>query len=109
MMTFIRENRAFAIILGVVVFLGFLYLLFGRGDSQGNDSLLSSAGASPTSAVSRDLLATLNALKSVRLDERIFTDPLFLSLKDFGVQIPLQPAGRENPFAPFGSTAAPSR
>jgi hypothetical protein len=54
-----------------------------------------------TSRISRDLIVTLSNLNTIRLDDSIFTDPVFLSLSDFGVQIPLQPVGRRNPFAPF--------
>lgn len=56
---------------------------------------------STTNNVSRDLVVTLSNLSTIRLDDSIFTDPVFLSLSDFGVQIPLQNVGRRNPFAPF--------
>lgn len=102
MMNLIRNNKAFSVILGLVVLLGAGYLLFSGGSDPAGNSLLTSNAVSGPSAASRELLVTLSDLKTVRLDAAIFSDPLFQSLKDFGVQIPLQPTGRRNPFAPIG-------
>ena len=49
----------------------------------------------------RDLLNVLIQLKSTKLDTSIFSDPVFKSLRDFGVEIAPQPIGRHNPFAAF--------
>lgn len=53
------------------------------------------------SPVSQELLVTLSNLRSIDLSGAIFSDPVFVSLTDFGVTIPLEPVGRRNPFAPF--------
>lgn len=53
------------------------------------------------SPLSSDLLLALGNLSTIRLDETIFTDPVFQSLTDFGVTIPPQATGRRNPFAPL--------
>lgn len=58
--------------------------------------------ADTTSPLSQDILATLGQLHTIRLDPSVFTDPVFVSLTDFGVTIPPQTAGRRNPFAPVG-------
>lgn len=55
-----------------------------------------------TSPVSQEILATLGNLRTIKLDNSIFSDPLFISLSDFGVNIPPAAAGRRNPFAPVG-------
>ena len=75
---------------------------------------LSSGGSSPNSLLTtqtvnsngpdRDLVATLLALRAVKLDASLFTDPAFVSLKDFSTQIVPEPVGRPNPFAPLGSS-----
>lgn len=64
-------------------------------------------GASP---LSQEILATLSQIHTIELNPKLFTDPSFVSLTDFGVTIPPQQAGRRNPFEPVGSTgtAAPS-
>lgn len=74
------------------------YVMFFSGSS---DELLTTTAEDPTSQVSRDLLVTLSSLNVIRLDETLFKDPVFISLSDFGVIIPLQPVGRRNPFAPL--------
>lgn len=62
---------------------------------------LTSTMEDPTARVSGDLLSTLSSLNVIKLDNTIFSDPAFTALSDFGVTIPLQPAGRRNPFAPI--------
>ena len=53
-----------------------------------------------TSPVSQDLLVTLQNLHTITLDSGVFSDPVFVSLSDFGTTIPPQQTGRTNPFAP---------
>ena len=55
-----------------------------------------------------ELVTTLLALRAVKLDGTIFTDPSFTSLKDFSTEIVPEPIGRPNPFAPLGSTVVPT-
>ncbi len=52
--------------------------------------------------VGRDLLVLLGELKELKFDGEIFEDVLFISLIDYQKDIPEQPKGRENPFAPIG-------
>lgn len=71
------------------------------------DASSSSAPANPLSgnygspvAEAQDVVLILNQLKSVSIDETIFTDPAFMTLTDFHRDIAPQPKGRSNPFAP---------
>jgi len=99
MIDFIKQNKVFVgIIFAVVVLVGG-YFIYGAGGTPSEGSALTSTGVSETSKVSRELLATLSNLKSISLDSSIFTDSVFLSLTDFGTVIPVQPVGRDNPFA----------
>jgi hypothetical protein len=99
MMDFIKENKMFAgIIIAVIVLVGG-YFAYTSGSSS--DTLLTSTADTPTAQVSKELLATLGNLRSLSLDTSIFTDAAFVSLVDFGTAIPLEPVGRENPFAPL--------
>ncbi len=51
----------------------------------------------------RDLLKVLLSLNGIKLDEEIFSSPLFTSLEDFTLTLPSSGgAGRNNPFAPIG-------
>ena len=95
MMQFIKNNKAY-IALIILLVLGFwAYSLYTGNNPQG--PALTTSQQSP---ISQDLLTTLSSLHTITLDSSIFTDPLFVSLSDFGVQIPAEAAGRRNPFAP---------
>lgn len=99
MLDFLKENKVLTGIIVAVVLVVGGYFAYGTGSS---DELLTTTDAgTPTSQVSKELLSVLANLKSISLDTSIFTDPAFLSLSDFGTTIPLEPVGRDNPFAPL--------
>jgi hypothetical protein len=103
-MQFLLQNKlALGVAAAVVILIG-AYFVIGGGKEEG--ALLESTQQSNDlgSPVSRELLLTLSALRVVTLDESLFADPSFRSLVDFGVEIPLQPVGRRNPFAPFSAS-----
>jgi hypothetical protein len=91
-------------ILLLLVMLGGGYFFFIRTPGSGTVAVGAVSGAAG-GAVSSDeqaLIDQLLALRSLRLDETIFSDPLFKSLKDFSEPIPPEPVGRANPFLPIG-------
>jgi hypothetical protein len=89
--------------IGVVVILAGVYYYMNSGSSAG-PALTSS---DQNVAVSQDLLIALQNLQTIKLDNSVFSDPVFVSLNDFGVTIPPENVGRSNPFLPLvgvGST-----
>lgn len=50
-----------------------------------------------------ELLILLVNLRSITLDNGLFTDPAFRALVDFGQGLVPEPVGRQNPFIPVGS------
>ncbi|MFA5791788.1 MAG: hypothetical protein WC884_02000 [Candidatus Paceibacterota bacterium] len=61
---------------------------------------------SETSLVAKDFLTLLLNVKNIKLDNAIFSDPSFNSLRDSSiVLIPDGTEGRPNPFAQFGVEA----
>lgn len=97
MLALIKKNM---VVIGVIVAaLAALYYFYSS--SGGGATLTSSADAQ--SPVSVEILATLGNLRTIKLDNSLFADPLFISLSDFGVTIPPAAAGRRNPFAPVGA------
>jgi hypothetical protein len=63
----------------------------------------------PVDPDAQQLLIELSNLDNIHLDGAVFTNPVFVSLTDYGVVIPSLPFGRRNPFLPIGrggSTAA---
>lgn len=101
MFQFIKGNKI--LILGgiCVIAAAFYYFNFLKGGEEA--PVVTSAADSANSPVTQDLLITLTSLKIIALDDKIFKDPVFISLSDFGVQIPPETVGRRNPFAPIGS------
>lgn len=93
--------------LAASVLLILIYFMYFGGEED--PSLVSSGRTSP---VSQELLVTLSNLRTIKLDETIFNDPIFTTLSDFGVVIPPEAIGRRNPFAPIGAgggASAPSQ
>ncbi|MCU0660620.1 MAG: hypothetical protein MUD00_03375 [Candidatus Pacebacteria bacterium] len=88
------------------------YVLF-FGNKAETPALTSTAGISGsstattvtgTSDVGKEFLATLLNLRTIKLDDSIFSDPAFRSLQDFELAlIPEANPGRLNPFLPLGS------
>ena len=97
MTQFLKDNKMLALGSVVVILGALLYFMFFSGPSEE----AAVVAQDDTGSVSRELVITLSNLNTIRLDASIFDDPVFLSLSDFGVQIPLQNVGRRNPFAPF--------
>lgn len=102
MLALLKKNL---VVVGIIIAaLGVLYYFYSSGDSG---ALLTNS-AEQESPVSQEILAALGNLRTIKLDNSIFADPLFLSLSDFGVTIPPVAAGRRNPFAPVGTGGAPA-
>lgn len=103
MQLFKNKRMIGGLVLFAVAALG--YYVWSTGSSQ---ALLSNTGEG-ASPLSQEILATLASLTTIKLDDSIFSDPVFVSLTDFGVTIPEEPIGRRNPFAPIGGASAPPR
>ena len=85
------------IILGVI---GYFYI----SNRNSNELLLQVQTKDSSEIIGKDLLAALSRLNAIKLDDKLFRDPMFNSLQDFSVEIVAQPVGRDNPFLPIGST-----
>lgn len=88
---------AFLALIAVSAF-GAFYLMREPED----DGLLSVEMAGGA-GVSSELLTTLIELKSLRFNTSVLESPALNTLKDFSREIPQEPKGRPNPFAPVGS------
>ena len=81
----------------VVAFIG--YSLFFTGGTD-NAALVLSPDDNQSQA-SRDLLALFAELSALNLNPAVLSNPVFVSLEDFSREIPSEPVGRTNPFAPI--------
>lgn len=97
-----KKYKNIIIIAVIIVIAAFAYNLFvGKTD----DSLLTSeVKGTENSALETDLLSILIDLRSITLDDSIFSNQAFMSLRDFGQDIVPEPVGRENPFAPVDAS-----
>jgi hypothetical protein len=106
MPTFLKNKKIVAAGV-IVILLALVYWEFFS--SSGSSTPLSSSTPTATSPASQDLLVALTNLQTIQLNSAIFSDPVFESLTDFGVTIPPQVAGRQDPFLPLSpSSPAPS-
>lgn len=102
MLALLKKN---IVVIGVLVSAAaVLFYFFSSGGSSATVTV-----TQEESPVSHEILATLGNLRTIKLDNSLFQDPLFLSLSDFGVSIPPAAAGRRNPFAPVGQDGGASR
>lgn len=97
----INKNVLLIIALIVVVGIGF-YMFTG---SKPDEALTTTTGGLVGEpVVGQELVIELNRLEALKnVDSGFLTNPTFSSLEDFTVEVPPQPLGRENPFAPVGN------
>lgn len=104
-MSYIFQHKLITVLVVIVVLGVGWYAL--SGSSSGTPALTTTPVAD-NSPADQNLVSTLLALRSVTLDGTIFSDPAFMSLKDFSTQIVPEPVGRSDPFAPLPTSAAAS-
>ena len=97
-----KNSLIAATVLAIISLAGYFYTARDRTD----DSLLTGVSATEGNAIDGDLLRTLGKLKKLKLDDSIFEDKSWQSLRDFGRTLSPEPRGRANPFAPLTSSAA---
>lgn len=104
-MPLITQHKSIAVVVLVVALGVGWYLFFGGSASSPTLTTTQATGDNPAE---KNLISTLLALRAVKLDATIFSDPAFISLKDFSTQIVPEPVGRSNPFAPLSTSASAS-
>ena len=97
------KNIVIVVVILVVIFFG--YSIFFTGDRDG--ALLKSESDDPilSSEDGKVILNLLLSLQSLTLEASIFNELSFLSLIDFGQEIPDRPIGRDNPFSPLNQNS----
>ncbi len=102
------KNIVIFIVIGII--LVFIYFYFVKPSSTG-DNLVSATPATgidgvvsaDEETVARDFLTLLLNVKNIKLDDTIFSDNAFTSLRDSSITLTSDGAeGRPNPFAPIG-------
>lgn len=94
-----------AIVLGtpILILLGNYFFFSGDSVDLFTDSgglLVAEGDAGINTELGGKARTALSELRSIKIEEDFFSDPLFLSLRDFPSTIPSSPLGRPNPFVP---------
>lgn len=102
------------IFVAIAIIFSLIYIFFIKSSSDDATSLVSSGeqpsstltdtGApDPNSLIAKDFLSLLLNVKTIKLNDSIFSNIAFLSLHDSSIiLIPDGTEGRPNPFAPIG-------
>lgn len=93
-----KKNIIFCLGLGLLGFFAYQHWTKAEVATQ----LISTNETVTADSVGDETLQILSELRTLTLDEDIFTDKAFQSLEDFSMEIKEQPVGRNNPFAPLG-------
>ena len=101
MIELIKRYKNILLLVTVVVLLSVAYTILFR-DDEGGELLNTEEPQGSAAAVEIELLGLLIDFKEIELDDAIFSDPAFKSLRDFSQELTPLPIGRANPFAPFG-------
>ncbi|HET8575271.1 MAG TPA: hypothetical protein VFM02_03835 [Candidatus Paceibacterota bacterium] len=96
-----KQIGLFILLVAVLAVAYFGYRSFSSGQ-KGAALISGDANQESATVAGQQILSLLDDLKKIHLDDSIFADPSFLSLKDFTVSIQNQPKGRPNPFSPIG-------
>jgi len=96
-----NKNTTLSLVLIVIAGLAILFYFNGGSNVNVNSSL--SAENKVSQAPDAQYIYSLSQqMDQVQLDDSIFTNSFFQSLKDNTATFLPQPSGRDNPFAPIG-------
>ena len=96
-----KNNIIILIVIVIIIIFAIVYLRKGTVD----DSSLSTDTQISNSADATLVYTLLKKMSFVKLDDSIFSNQLFINLKDNTVLLDKQEVGRENPFSPIGRDA----
>lgn len=103
------KNIIILVVVAIVLVLVYIFFIKKSPEepltsSSGDAVVLDTDINSETSQVSQDFISVLLNIKNIKINDAIFSDEAFVSLKDSTIiLIPAGDEGRPNPFAPIGS------
>lgn len=96
-----NKNNILVIVLVVVI--GMVAFWYMTNNQNQSSSTLTASTDSTQSSDAKYIYTILQEMAQVKLDDSIFSNPVFQNLKDNTVSFSPQPAGRNNPFSPTGT------
>jgi len=116
----IIRNIIIFLVIAVVAFLVYFYFIKPPSEQAGLvsapitsglpniDGSMSLINTTDKTSVTKDFLALLLNVRNIKLDDSIFSDPAFASLRDSSITLSQDGTeGRPNPFAQFGNDSVP--
>jgi len=94
-----KKSKTLIIVVAVIIAVFVGYSLFFTGNAD--DLATLSPQDINQNQTGNDLLIIFAELSALNLDPAILQNPVFISLQDFSQEIPNEPSGRANPFAPI--------
>lgn len=93
------------IIVAVILVLGFVaWSIFIKPDPEA-ESLLVSDQPKEVDEIGKEIIGSLNKMKSLELDKSVFDHPIFMELTDYSRELQLDSVGRSNPFESFDGSS----
>ncbi|MEI8327937.1 MAG: hypothetical protein WCG02_02260 [Candidatus Taylorbacteria bacterium] len=83
----------------IVAIIGYFYYMGGQTVSS--STLEISKDTTDAQVAGQRVLGLLNQIRQLRIDTKLFEDPMYRTLMDYTVDVPPQEVGRLNPFAPI--------
>lgn len=90
------------IVIAAILIGGWYFYENGTSSSAGSANLTASSPSGSSPIVGADVLSILQSVSSIKIDTSFFSSPVYQSLVDYSIQVPPQPVGRPDPFAPVG-------
>jgi hypothetical protein len=100
-MSNLLKNLLIAVLIAGGLFAGYYFFLRGNNDSLSDVGSNSSTSSLTAEEKTARLLARLELLRTIKIDDSLFSDARFTSLRDFRQDLGQESAGRANPFAPL--------
>lgn len=91
-------------LIGIVVIGIVLYFAYSMLVSDSGDDGIETPAEQEARVLENELLLELERLQKIELSSDLFASPAFGALVDYSKPLPTPVIGRENPFAPRGST-----
>jgi hypothetical protein len=96
------KTKQIIIAIVVIVIAFVVFKMYFSGSNIADQALTSDLPPAVTVVDGPAILSQLENLRSVTLDESVFTSAVFTGLINFERPIDPQPIGRQNPFLPIG-------
>lgn len=105
-MTEKTKNVAIGVIIIIVLFFAYKFLVTKKETKPAVSETAPTASSEvnfrkSAPSVFNGTNITLKRIKNIRVDPGVFSGEVFRSLNDFRTEIPPEPVGRYNPFAPI--------